>query len=916
VGIGVTVFVCYSRKDSDLKAELLVALDSLRRDGIFQNVWSDSDIEAGARWSEEIRKNIDNADIILLLISFDFLASDYIIDIEMKRALERHESGDAAVIPIILRECVWPSRPFAKLQTLPSDGQKVLPVKDWASKDGAFTTIAVEVERVAVGLLKKRSTGALQPDEGLSQQSRPHPPPQHSEAHLKIERIKTQPKSAVVSILNPAEFEMSSIYSGGVSTTGGVSSVTFAGPDHILSGGYSGSLLLWDKWDKQSTVSKPRALPGHQRAISAVVLTDGGSPQVISSSFDRIIVHDLQDPSKPTEVYGAPDKQVQKETRNFFPRFLFFLAATKRILAVSPRGEIRKWDLSSCEPIKCPDRLNTNAGEIQWITAARKQNEDGTLFCGSSVWARDPNDPAKAIWLRTSIGLLHSTTATWKTLWDLKPEYFAGCEGLRLSVDSLDYRNGLVAVGISETKKTHGLPETKATIKIFNYDDFDPDCMGSFPQDHRSPIRALKLCEDGAPYLISGSADHTIGIRELRMPYPNRTYPNSIRGHYGWVNALDTRWTEKGVEIVSGSFDGTSRVWNLREALKTNPEWEHSARVRSIAVGGGIVASGSFDNTIQFRKLDATHCQGSTLYFDDSGQIRDLAFTAEGTHLVSAHSNGEVKLWDVSPVIEHHKPPLPLSLKQDTKHTRDVFGVAVSSDAKVVLSASEDRNIIRWDRANQEATYVSRPIRRNSQNKDESSTSASLESLKDIGHDGGVNTVAITPCGRIAVTGADDMNVRRWKFDERGSKVESKVMRGHRFGGKSHCDQVLDVAINHNGTKALSASKDCCVKLWDLDRCREILKLCGHKGWVLAVAFWGPDDGWGVSASVDGEVKIWNLNGPGRDDEGFKPHELAHLQTHATLYSCAVVGNDRLVAGDASGGLHFLRLVRPDQKSK
>jgi internalin A len=73
----------------------------------------------------KIDNNLEEADIILLLVSADFIASDYCYDIEMKRALERHESGEARVIPIIVRDVSWQSAPFGKLQALPINGKAV-----------------------------------------------------------------------------------------------------------------------------------------------------------------------------------------------------------------------------------------------------------------------------------------------------------------------------------------------------------------------------------------------------------------------------------------------------------------------------------------------------------------------------------------------------------------------------------------------------------------------------------------------------------------------------------------------------------------------------------------------------------------------------------------------------------------------
>jgi anti-sigma regulatory factor (Ser/Thr protein kinase) len=109
--------------------------------------WHDRQIGAGEDWKSSIDERLERADIILLLVSADFLESDYCFDIEMKRALQRHDAGEARVIPIIVRACDWTSSPFGRLQALPRDGK---PVSSWESPDEAWASVASEI-RGAVG---------------------------------------------------------------------------------------------------------------------------------------------------------------------------------------------------------------------------------------------------------------------------------------------------------------------------------------------------------------------------------------------------------------------------------------------------------------------------------------------------------------------------------------------------------------------------------------------------------------------------------------------------------------------------------------------------------------------------------------------------------------------------------------------
>src|SRR2546421_11257368 len=140
----VSVFYSYAHEDEALQQQLETHLSLLRRQGLISE-WHDREILPGAEWAGEIDAHLQTASIILLLISADFLASDYCYDEEMTRALERHKRGEARVIPIILRPCDWKTSPFAQLQCLPGDGKAVT---TWQNSDEAFRTIAEGMRRI------------------------------------------------------------------------------------------------------------------------------------------------------------------------------------------------------------------------------------------------------------------------------------------------------------------------------------------------------------------------------------------------------------------------------------------------------------------------------------------------------------------------------------------------------------------------------------------------------------------------------------------------------------------------------------------------------------------------------------------------------------------------------------------------
>src|SRR5215470_3336514 len=137
------VFFSYSHKDEDLCDELNAHLTGLKCQSVIKN-WTDRQITAGDEWRNEIEKHLDSADLILLLVSSDFLNSDFCYLIETSRALLRHESGDARVIPLIVRPVDWQGLPLSKLQALPKDGK---PVTSWPNRDEAWLNVAQGTRR-------------------------------------------------------------------------------------------------------------------------------------------------------------------------------------------------------------------------------------------------------------------------------------------------------------------------------------------------------------------------------------------------------------------------------------------------------------------------------------------------------------------------------------------------------------------------------------------------------------------------------------------------------------------------------------------------------------------------------------------------------------------------------------------------
>jgi inactive STAND/TIR domain len=160
MGEKIEIFISYSHRDESLRKELENHLRILERQGVAL-VWHDRRIGAGQDWAGSIHTHLNTCHIILLLVSADFMASDYCNDVEVQRAMERYENGEAYVIPVLLRPTIWEFAPFGKLKALPPSGKPVTRSRRY-SKDRALSEVAEGIQMVIAEILARRSTSVAQ----------------------------------------------------------------------------------------------------------------------------------------------------------------------------------------------------------------------------------------------------------------------------------------------------------------------------------------------------------------------------------------------------------------------------------------------------------------------------------------------------------------------------------------------------------------------------------------------------------------------------------------------------------------------------------------------------------------------------------------------------------------------------------
>jgi WD40 repeat protein len=266
----VKIFFCYAHKDETLLKELKTHLSLLLREGLI-DVWYDREISAGTKWEQQIDEQLNSAQIILLLISPDFMASDYINNVELKKALERDKRGEARVIPVILRHASWKISTLRNLQALPTDGK---PIKSWSDQDEAFFNVAEGIRKVVLQLTA--------PPAVIS------PVPEEKEQELTIASVLTpsvERGGSMSRFLPPFAFEKLTL----LHTLGGHNDPVWcvalsADAKTLVSGSTDRTIKVWNL----STGQVLRTLTGHFKSVESVVLS-ADAKTLISGSTDSNI---------------------------------------------------------------------------------------------------------------------------------------------------------------------------------------------------------------------------------------------------------------------------------------------------------------------------------------------------------------------------------------------------------------------------------------------------------------------------------------------------------------------------------------------------------------------------------------------------------------------------------------------------
>lgn len=189
----IKIFISYAHEDEKYKEELEKHLKPLKRRNVIDS-WNDREILPGVEWEEQIKTKFESAEVILFLISPDFISSDYINDVEIKKALDRYNKNEVIIIPIILRPVDFSYLEISKFQALPKDGK---PISSWDDPDEAWYNVSVQLRKV-FNALSSGSANAKHAEVSHPQNPRNY---DHIKSHLKSLVAQSRIDEAIESLL-------------------------------------------------------------------------------------------------------------------------------------------------------------------------------------------------------------------------------------------------------------------------------------------------------------------------------------------------------------------------------------------------------------------------------------------------------------------------------------------------------------------------------------------------------------------------------------------------------------------------------------------------------------------------------------------------------------------------------------------
>jgi WD40 repeat protein len=726
----IEIFCCYAHEDQPILKKLKAHLMPLQRQEHI-TIWSDSNINAGVEWEQEIKKHLDTAHIILLLISSDFMGSDYCYSKEMKRAMERHERGEACVIPILVSPTYWKGAPFDKLQALPTNARPIT--------DGSWT-----VDEALVDVAEKISivVNKLQFQKYMAEADHFNQEQCYKEALVILNQIiklfpeyaSTYSDKGETSIALKSDQESLDPFDKTLQADPSVSHVHFHQSraqtlSHLQH--YEESLA---EYDTALSFNPQNPLSCDEKASVLLQL----------HRFEEALT--MYEQAIRLEPENAMYKQHAGDILTGLQRYEEALAKYEQAIQLAPlevefhqrKAEIllglRRYADALSAYETCIS-IGTNADPYFYFGKGQalfglEQCEEALAAYDQAIHLTEPDpDPRFYFYKR----IIHERLARqsyerekqarlrWKPYRKTRLTMIAAIRaGSFTLLQTLSGHVGAVWVLASNPDgQILASGSRDKTIKLW---DWQTGRELRALSGHTGPVWHLEFSPDGQ-VLASGSSDKTVKLWDWRTGLELR----SLTRHSDDV--VDLTFSPDGQVLASSSRDKTVKLWDWQTGRELRTLSGHTDSVQSLAWNpdSQIVASGSRDQSIKLWDWQTGRELRTLSGHMDS--VQSLAWNPDGQVLASASRDKTVKLWDWQTGRE---------LRTLSEHMDSIQGVAWDPDGQILASGSRDQIIKLWDWQ----------------------TGQELRTLS--GHAGPIEGIVFSPDGRVLASASDDQTIKLW----------------------------------------------------------------------------------------------------------------------------------------------------------
>ncbi|MFC1878751.1 AAA family ATPase [Chloroflexota bacterium] len=620
---------------------------------------------------------------------------------------------------------------------------------------------------------------------------------------------------------------------------------------HIISGYMDDTLIMWEL----ASGREVRTFQGHRRVKVIGLVTERGDitvmpdgQKVISGSGDTLKIWDL--------ASGRIVNKLKGHTH--------MISA----VAVTPDGHyivsgswdktLKVWDVASGHEV------HTLKGHTDRITAVVVTPDGQHIISGS----RDHNLKVWNISAALNAGIVRENGLCSEDVCTLKG-HTDWITNVTVTPDGQHTISGSLDGTLKVWEVTTG--REVRTLKVCDMRLLNEKGIGRL-------FTSLPVTTDGR-YIISGSSDDILKVWEFNTGRE----VNTLKGHTNRITAVTL--TPDGQHIISRSRDHTLKVWNISTALNASLFIGGSERSKEVLTlqeqtsyitamvvtpdGQHLVIS-SYD-LYPLKLLEVSSRRKVRKFQVHTRPITTLAVTSDGKNVISGCVDKTLKIWELE------SGRVVNTLKG---HTDEITAVVVTPDGQHIISGSRDHTLKVW---NISAALNAGIVRENEL------CSEKVRTLK--GHTDEITAVEVTPDGKLVISGSYDKSLKVWDV---ATGREQRTLQGHKSG-------VTAVEVTPDGSHVISGSRVGTLKIWDVANIRKVHTLHGHTDRVNAVVV-TPDGSHVISGSSDNTLKVWNV-ATGKC--------IANFQAEGSISDCAISPDGHtFIAGDAAGGVHFLRLER------